>query len=70
MNLTSIFIFGLVLVICPVDQFSELAESIKENIWNYKYDDARSDAQKMINLADQVEEQKIKEDNSNLNMYN
>ena len=64
-----IIVFGLILVICPVDEFSTLAENIFTHLQNYDYDDARAEAQKLINLADQVEDEKIKEDNKELRMY-
>ena len=64
-----IFFIFLVLVICPVDEFSTLAENIFTHLQNYDYDDARAEAQKLINLADQVEDEKIKEDNKELRMY-
>lgn len=76
--LVAIFLVGIIgyqfsyysyAVLCPVDDISQHAETIYENIHNFRYDEAKTEAQKLINLVNQLEEDKINEDKSNLNIY-
>lgn len=56
-------------VICPVDEIQQHANAIFNALEDYDTQLAKQEAQKLLDLTNQVEQEKIEEDKKNLNMY-